>query len=245
MSFLPSHISRSRFIGISISMIMLVGGVYLTRTQSGREFVYQAGQIASPENKTCDIAGAPSIPSGKVTEERTIEMDAASDIELVRTFKSEGSADYPLPSSGFVIDVCADGTWSTAHSEAADKEAPETIELDTLDTEGGKVLVIKKEYAGAGTSMEWEVITLRDGKISVYPRGALLDNVLETKNYQFMGYNEVHTERNMVVETVPGYSEDAARCCPDLPSLKIFYQFSDGKIRVVSSEVVPGTPKRK
>ncbi|MEK7660124.1 MAG: hypothetical protein AAB343_02880 [Patescibacteria group bacterium] len=240
---MPSHISRSRLLGISVAIIVLVGGVYLTRTQSGRELAYQAGQIASPENTKCDIADAPSITTGNVTEERTIEMDATSEIELVRTFKSAGNDDYLLPSSGLVIDVCEDGKWETVYRADADKEAPESIELDTLDTASSKVLVVKKEYAGAGTSMEWEIITLRNGKANVYPRGTLLDGVLDGKNYQFMGYNEVHVERNMVVETVPGYSADAARCCPDLPTLKIFYQFTADKIRVVSTEVVPGTPK--
>ncbi len=243
MSLLPSHISRSKLLGISSAIVILVGGVYMYRLQiPGVRYAAQKFAVESP--LTCAAASTPTLTGGVLIEERTIEMDTASEIELVRTFKSSGNADYPLPSSGLVIDVCDEGKWETVYRAAADKEAPESIELDTLDTERGKVLVVKKEYAGAGTSMEWEIIVLSEKKTQIYPRGALIDDILAGKNYQFMGYNEVHTERNMVVETVPGYSEDAARCCPDLPSLKIFYQFTNDKIRVVSSEVVPGTPKR-
>jgi len=96
------------------------------------------------------------------------------------------------------------------------------------DTQG---LFVLESEAGAGTSANWHIITKQMKRLDRKP---VLDQVLNARGNVFLGYNGVKVLNDIVIETVPGYSKNAARCCPDKAALEISYRFTGASIKFVS-----------
>ncbi len=100
------------------------------------------------------------------------------------------------------------------------------------------VLVIR-EWAGAGTSSKWHLIASVNGKISKLDPSSIKEKVLAEHEYVFQGYNKIQSTGNFIIETIPGYSKEAPRCCPDKPTIEIKYIFDGNSIKLDSVKEIP------
>jgi hypothetical protein len=103
----------------------------------------------------------------------------------------------------------------------------DAISIDKLKAHNGKegVLVVLKA-SGAGTATWWHVLATVAGKISTLSATEERANILRQKGYQDWGYNGVTASGEYIVETQPGYSHQAARCCPDRPTVQMTFRFT-------------------
>jgi hypothetical protein len=109
---------------------------------------------------------------------------------------------------------------------------------------GAEGVVVILEESGAGTTTDWHIIALVNGRFSVLDPTPLRDRALKKRGYSFMGYNGVSVNGDLVTEELPGYSKGRARCCPDKPSIDVRTKFTGTSIKLASVEEVPFTPER-
>lgn len=93
------------------------------------------------------------------------------------------------------------------------------------------VLVVLTE-AGAGTATRWHLLSSINGKISKLDPSLIRQRVFTDLGYQDLGYNGVKSTGDFVIETQPGYSKDAPRCCPDKPSIEMSFVFTGNSIEL-------------
>ncbi|MBM2817640.1 MAG: hypothetical protein HW401_230 [Parcubacteria group bacterium] len=96
------------------------------------------------------------------------------------------------------------------------------------------VLIILTE-SGAGTATRWHLLASVNDKISKLDPSLIRNRVFADLGYQDLGYNGVKIRDDFeIIETQPGYSKDAARCCPDKPSIEISFLFSGNSLELGS-----------
>ena len=87
---------------------------------------------------------------------------------------------------------------------------------------------------------------LRRLTLGTYPTLSLADardKALKARNYMSgMGYNNVTSEGDLVIEELPGYSPGRARCCPDRPSVAVAFRFTGSSLKLDSVKELPFTP---
>jgi len=96
-------------------------------------------------------------------------------------------------------------------------------------------------YSGAGTTTDWKVIALVNGKFIALSGAPIRDKVLKKRGYIFMGYNGVSVKGDVVIEEISGYSHGRARCCPDKPSIEMRVKFTGTSIKLDSVKQLPFT----
>ena len=96
------------------------------------------------------------------------------------------------------------------------------------------VLIILTE-SGAGTATRWHLLASINDKISKLDPSLIRNRVFADLGYQDLGYNGVTLRDDFeIIETQPGYSKNAARCCPDKPSIEISFRFTGHSIELGS-----------
>lgn len=103
------------------------------------------------------------------------------------------------------------------------------------------VLVVLTE-AGAGTATRWHLLASINGKISKLDPSLIRQRAFTDLGYQDLGYNGVKSTGDFVIETQPGYSKDAPRCCPDKPSIEISFRFTGNSIELDSIKKLEFNP---
>ncbi len=92
-------------------------------------------------------------------------------------------------------------------------------------------LYIYISISGAGVALDFDVVLYSNGMFTLYP----MTRRDFPKGYEYEGYNRVDITNeggdSILSHTTPGYSSNAARCCPDLPSATISWKIVDGKLR--------------
>jgi hypothetical protein len=100
-------------------------------------------------------------------------------------------------------------------------------------------------HSGAGTTTDWKVIALVNGKLTVLNSAPIRDRVLKKRQLIFMGYNGVVVKDDLIVETVPGHTRGAAACCPNRPSIEIAVKFNGDSMKLDSVKALPDKPPTK
>jgi hypothetical protein len=186
----------------------------------------QQTSITYPAGKTFTPNGAKFI--------REFRLDFENDgIDEIVVVYSTNTTNGVQNDTGFIILAHqSNNEWKVVYDQLPARGVGIQISVDSIKapdrTQG---LFVLESEAGAGTSADWYIITKQMKKLDRKP---VLDQVLNTRGYVFMGYNEVKVMNDVVVETVPGYSKNAARCCPDKPALEISYRFTGTAIEFVS-----------
>jgi hypothetical protein len=99
---------------------------------------------------------------------------------------------------------------------------------------GQEGLVITLKWSGAGTATSWHLLVGTKNNITTLDASSLIQKALKDKGYVDNGYNGVSVQGDEVIESFPGYSANAARCCPDRPTLEIRMKFTGSSIRLDS-----------
>jgi hypothetical protein len=141
--------------------------------------------------------------------------------------------------------------WSVAFEENPDGmdtgAQPNTLITieKVMGTNGKAGVVVVLHYSGAGTASAWHVLVAVRNRIVKLEATGIKTKVLKDRGYWDGGYNGVSTEGDLIIEYVPGYSENTARCCPDRPPLEIRVKFLGTSLSLESvREVLPFTPQK-
>jgi len=69
---------------------------------------------------------------------------------------------------------------------------------------------------------------LSDSSIVKIPVQQARMEALDRYQYEDLGYNkvEVVSDNTSIIETFPGYSKEASRCCPDRPAIQAIYRIN-------------------
>jgi len=158
------------------------------------------------------------------------ENDGIDEIVVVYSLNVTGGVQND---TGFVILARQPNKeWEVVYNQLPIRGAGIQVNVDLIkasdDTQG---LFVLESEAGAGTSANWHIITKQMKRLDRKP---VLDQVLNARGNVFLGYNGVKVLNDIVIETVPGYSKNAARCCPDKAALEISYRFTGASIKFVS-----------
>lgn len=182
--------------------------------------------IASPDAN-------PFIPSG-ASFIREFKLDFESDgIDEIVVVFSTNVTSGTQDDTGFVILARqANKEWKVVYNQPPVRGAGIQVFVNSIKAPGNtRGLFVLELEASAGFSADWYIITKAMKKLDRRP---VLNQVLDTKGNVFLGYNGAKVVNDLVVETVPGYSKNAARCCPDKPTLEITYGFTGVSIKPVS-----------
>ena len=96
-----------------------------------------------------------------------------------------------------------------------------------------EAVLITLTESGAGTATRWHLLASINDKISKLDPSFIRNRVFADLGYQDLGYNGVTLRDDFeIIETQPGYSKDAARCCPDKPSIEISFRFTGHSIEL-------------
>ena len=195
-------------------------------TPSGNNNPPQQTPIVYPDAKTFIPSGASFVREFKLD----FESDGINEIIVVFSTNVTGGVQND---TGFVILARqTNKEWKGVYNQPPVRGAGIQVSVDSIKaSDNTQGLFVLESEAGAGTSADWYIITKAMKKLDRRP---VLDQVLNTKNDVFLGYNGAKVVNNAVVEIVPGYSKSAARCCPDKPALEITYRFTGTSIEFVS-----------
>src|SRR5437870_3476703 len=90
---------------------------------------------------------------------------------------------------------------------------------------------------------EWHVLAAVENKFIKLDPTPIRAKALKARNYMSgMGYNDVTSEGDLVIEELPGYSPGRARCCPVRPSVAVAFKFTGSSLKLDSMKEVPFTP---
>ena len=141
--------------------------------------------------------------------------------------------------------------WSVAFEESPDGmdtgAGPNTLVSieKVMDAKGKAGVVVVLHYSGAGTASAWHVLAAVRNRIVKLDATGIKAKVLKDRGYWDGGYNSVSTKGDLIIEYVPGYSRNTARCCPDRPPLEIRVKFLGTSLSLESvREVLPFTPQK-
>lgn len=195
-------------------------------TPSGNNNSPQQALIVYPDAKTFIPSGASFI--------REFKLDFENDgiDEVVVVFSTNVTSGVQNDTGFVILAHQANKEWKAVYNQSPVRGAGIQVSVDSIKaSDNTRGLFILESEAGAGTSADWYIITKTMKKLDRRP---VLDQVLNTKGNVFLGYNGAEVINDVVVETVPGYSMSAARCCPDKPALEITYRFTGTSIEFVS-----------
>jgi len=178
-------------------------------------------------------AGKTFIPNGaKYIREFRLDFENDGIDEIVVVYSTNTTNGVQNDTGFIILAHQSNKEWKVVYDQLPARGAGIQISVDSIKapdrTQG---LFVLESEAGAGTSADWYIITKQMKKLDRKP---VLDQVLNTRGNVFLGYNGAKVMNDVVVETVPGYSKDAARCCPDKPALEISYRFTGTSIEFVS-----------
>lgn len=138
--------------------------------------------------------------------------------------------------------------WAVAFEETDSVDngggASDAISVEKVISSSGKEgLVVILKFSGAGTAEEWHVLAAVGNKFVKLNPTPIRDKALKARNYMSgMGYNNVTSEGDLVIEELPGYSPGRARCCPDRPSVAVAFRFTGSSLKLDSVKELPFTP---
>lgn len=127
-------------------------------------------------------------------------------------------------------------SWTIAYQET-DRIDPGGDEwtLQKVRAASGQEAVVAVYYhSGAGTTTNWKLIAAVRGKLVPFDPTPIRDKVLKARHSVFLGYNGVKSDRDIVIETIPSYSPDRARCCADKPTVAIRIRFTGTRLKLDS-----------
>jgi len=119
--------------------------------------------------------------------------------------------------------------WSVVFEEARQKPMTPQDEFSLekiTSASGSDGAVIVNLHTGAGAVTLWHVLANLKGQIERLDPQPFKTQVLSARGYQDWGGNKVKVDKDLVIETVPGYSRKASRCCPDSAKLEIKFKFT-------------------
>jgi hypothetical protein len=121
----------------------------------------------------------------------------------------------------------------------------DAIQIDRIKAhKGTEGVIVALKSSGAGTAIEWHVLTMVGGKISRLDPGLVRANILQKRGYQDWGYNALTSNGEYIIESQPGYSRETARCCPDRPTIKMTFKFTGTSLLVDKVAELPFTPTK-
>lgn len=179
--------------------------------------------------------------NAKLIKESRVDFENNGVVAVVLAYASDGVPD--VTTGVLVLKHGANG-WAVDFEETDSVTngagASDAINIEKVRSSGGKEgIVVALKFSGAGTSTDWHVLTSVRNKIVRLDPTGIRERVLKGRGYQFMGYNGVTVNGDAVIESLPGYSHGAARCCPDRPSIAITSRFSGTSIKLDSVKESP------
>lgn len=118
------------------------------------------------------------------------------------------------------------------------------IDIEKVKSSNNKEgVVVTWITSGAGTASSWYLLASQNHKISVLDPSLIKRKVLRARGYQDNGYNSITVENNHIIDEQPGYSRHTARCCPDKPTIEIYYRFTGSSIEIDSVKLLKSQSK--
>ena len=115
------------------------------------------------------------------------------------------------------------------------------ISINKIRAVNGKFGVeVGEEYIGANTAGNWFVLVMDGDAIKNIPSSDMRKIGLAKfgDTDEDRSYTQKIIEDDLIQETVPGYSANAARCCPDKPSVELTYRFTGNALELASAKEV-------
>lgn len=136
--------------------------------------------------------------------------------------------------------------WSVAYEETGEINPDgDHWTLEKVKAASGQEgLVVVYYYSGAGTTTDWKLIAAVRGKFVALDPKPIRDKVLRERHSVFEGYNDVKSQRDMITETIAGYSEHQARCCPDKARIVMRVRFTGRSIKLDGVSEMPAASAR-
>lgn len=179
--------------------------------------------------------------SAKLIKQLEVDFDHNGDPATVIAYASETT---PVISTGIRVLKHAPSGWAVVLEEPDDVTngagASAAIDINILGASHRKQgVLVTLHFSGAGTATMWYVLASLGNKISKIEPTRLRAKVLKQRGYQDWGYNGVTAKGKFVIETQAGYSRNTARCCPDRPTIEMFFRFTGSSIMLVSVQELP------
>jgi hypothetical protein len=136
--------------------------------------------------------------------------------------------------------------WAVDYEETGDIDpGGDEWTLQKVKARGGQEgLVVVYYHSGAGTTTDWKLIAEVRGKLVALDPRPIRAKVLKERHSMFEGYNGVKADGDVVTETIAGYSEHQARCCPDKPEIAMRVRFTGTAIKLDEVHELPDTGAR-
>ena len=134
--------------------------------------------------------------------------------------------------------------WSVEFEEThPGTELEHKLSVEKLKAASGKeALLVSYLASGAGTATFWHVLAPINGDIVELDSRPERAKVLDPRGYVDKGYNSVKADGDRILEKVPGYTQNQARCCPNRPSLEMSFRFTGESIEADSVKEGPYGP---
>lgn len=131
--------------------------------------------------------------------------------------------------------------WAVAYQETQDiGPGQDEVTLQKAKAASGQEgLVVVYYHSGAGTTTDWKLIAAKSGKFVSFNPRPIREKVLKQRRQWFGGYNGVNSDGDIVTETIAGYSEHQARCCPDKPEIAMRIRFTGTAIKLDGVSELP------
>lgn len=136
--------------------------------------------------------------------------------------------------------------WIVSYDETSEIDPGEdewTLEKVKAVT-GQEGLVVVSSHSGAGTTTDWKLIAAKNGKLVALDPKPIREKALKERHSWFGGYNGVQSDGDIVTESIAGYSEHQARCCPDKPRIAVHVRFTGTTIQLDSVNELPDSGVR-
>jgi hypothetical protein len=131
---------------------------------------------------------------------------------------------------------CGESGWRSVYKSVNDRMgAHDQLRIEKVSSKSGpEAIVVISHYEGAGTATSWDLLARIHDKLTRIQSDRLVQSSLASRGYVFNGYNGVKVEGNLIIDELAGYSAHTARCCPDLPSIRLTFQFTGAKLNLDS-----------
>lgn len=211
-------------------------------------------EVAQPAMRSaCDVRTASintlvkeSLPRGARLENvMTVDLENDGHPEVAFIYSLPAKSEYDWQTVTARVFRCDESGWKVAYEDEDEKMgANDKLSMEKIGSKGGKVaIVLIRHYEGAGTATSWELLAMIKNRVTSLPSDRLVRDFLARRGYVFNGYNSVKVDLDLIVDEMPGYSPQTARCCPDKAPLRLTFRFTGSTIQIESVKTTGEAPE--